>query len=224
MCLVTELLGIFQEGNKAVRVFTNTAVSLDGRIGPVDRSHVFLGSDQDRTRMSQLRAEADAVLVGGQTFRNWSTPCLEQPQDARGERNGPMINAVLTRQGLAAVDLSHWPHDEVRLIAFTGLDAPVPDEIEVVRHSVPTPATVLDHLASLGCESVLVEAGGDIIFQLLSSGRVDELFVTLTPNIIGGVGAPTLVDGVGFDAQSIQALQLVTAQTCGSEIFLHYRV
>jgi riboflavin biosynthesis pyrimidine reductase len=207
-----------------VRVYSNTAISLDGRIGPVSRQHVHLGTPADRERMSQLRAQADAVLVGGQTFRNWSQPCVERDADRDGHRQEPLINAVLTRRGLDGVDPSAWAEMGLRLVVFTGLDAPVPTGVEVFRAAQMNPALVLDHLEQLGCETVLVEGGGDLIFQLLHAGRLDELFVTLTPWIIGGVGAPSLADGVGFDAQNLRGLSLLSAEPVGDEIFVHYRV
>jgi riboflavin biosynthesis pyrimidine reductase len=110
------------------------------------------------------------------------------------------------------------------LAVFTDLKAPVPTGVEVVRSAQMNPAMVLDHLENMGCETVLVEGGGDLIFQLLHAGRLDELFVTLTPWIIGGVGAPSLADGVGFDAQQLRALSLLSAEPIGDEIFMHYRV
>ena len=54
-----------------MKVVSNTAISLDGRINTRERRFAFFGSERDHARMSRLRAEADAVLVGGVTFRNW---------------------------------------------------------------------------------------------------------------------------------------------------------
>jgi len=48
-----------------VKVVSNTAVALDGRINTRERRFTFLGSARDHARMSALRATADAVLVGG---------------------------------------------------------------------------------------------------------------------------------------------------------------
>jgi len=206
-----------------VRVYSNTAVSLDGRIGTPDRGHVQVGTDEDRCRMSRLRAQADAVLVGGQTFRNWPAPLVELPEDA-SPRERPIINAVLTRQGVGEVDTAVW--QEARLLVLAGEHAECSGlgQAEVLTHADPTPAWALDVLAERGCRSVLVEGGGDLIFQLLAAGRLDELYVTLCPRIIGGVGAPSLVDGVGFAAQEIQDLSLQSLDRVGDELYLHYTV
>jgi riboflavin biosynthesis pyrimidine reductase len=50
------------------------------------------------------------------------------------------------------------------------------------------------------------------------------MFVTHCPWIIGGVGAPSLCDGAGFDANAMRRLELLDMHASGSELFLHYRV
>src|SRR5439155_2994050 len=65
----------------AVKVVSNTAVSLDGRINTRERRFTYFGSARDHARMSRLRAEADAVLVGGATFRNWPHAALPDVDD-----------------------------------------------------------------------------------------------------------------------------------------------
>ena len=64
-----------------MKVVSNTAVSLDGRINTRERRFTFFGSARDHARMSRLRAGADAVLVGGATFRNWPHAALPDPPD-----------------------------------------------------------------------------------------------------------------------------------------------
>ena len=63
-----------------MRIFSNTAISLDGRINTREGVFTTLGSDFDLRRMSELRYQADAVLVGGATFRNWPHPALPEPK------------------------------------------------------------------------------------------------------------------------------------------------
>ena len=44
-----------------MKVVSNTAVSLDGRINTRERRFTFFGSARDHARMSRLRSDADAV-------------------------------------------------------------------------------------------------------------------------------------------------------------------
>ncbi len=208
-----------------MRVFSNTAISLDGRIGTTARDHVQVGSDEDRQRMSHLRAQADAVLVGGQTFRSWPHPMVENLEDSR-PRSQPLINAVLTRKGLGVHCADEWRQVELLVLAGqqAGLDGLADGPATILRHSDPSPIWALDVLEDRGCSAVLVEGGGDLIFQLLAADRLDELYVTVCPKLIGGTGAPSLVDGLGFDAGAIRDLDLQGLERAGSELFLHYRV
>jgi 5-amino-6-(5-phosphoribosylamino)uracil reductase len=59
---------------------------------------------------------------------------------------------------------------------------------------------------------------------VLAAGLVDEFWVTVCPLILGGVDAPTPVEGKGFLADVAPKLQLLAVKQVGQEVFLHYRV
>ena len=59
-----------------MRVFSNTAIGLDGRIGAANGELFNVGTDEDRRRMFLLQAKADAVFVGGETFRMGPHPIV----------------------------------------------------------------------------------------------------------------------------------------------------
>jgi 5-amino-6-(5-phosphoribosylamino)uracil reductase len=60
-------------------------------------------------------------------------------------------------------------------------------------------------------------------FAFVKAGLVDEWYVTVTPRLIGGVGAPSFLDGEGFLARDHPRLELVSQRRVGDEVFLHYR-
>jgi riboflavin-specific deaminase-like protein len=212
-----------------MKVVSNTAVSLDGRIATTDFDHVRLGTRDDLRRMSELRAQADAVLVGGRSFRNYPQPLVEQAGD-RVPRSRPIVTAVLTRRGIADLSLDPlaWKKAGAELVVFGphSLDRAAHEALgaTVVTSDVSHPGWVLDALGDRGSENVLVEGGGDLLFQLLELGRLDELYVTLCPWLIGGVGAPSLCDGKGFSPDTMRALHLLDMRQNGGELFLHYTV
>jgi riboflavin biosynthesis pyrimidine reductase len=204
-----------------MRVFSNTAVALDGRIGVARGTHAAIGSTEDRRRMDALRAQADAVLVGGATFRSWPRPMVEPG------RSRPMINAVLSRGGIVHAEAPEgtWPAQGVELHIFggNGLHAAACRQrfgANVHQCADPSAAWVLDELAALGCSSVLVEGGGRLLHALLSAGRLHELYTTLCPRIMGGEDAPCLVDGLALD----RGLTLLDMDRVGDELFLHYKL
>jgi riboflavin biosynthesis pyrimidine reductase len=100
----------------------------------------------------------------------------------------------------------------------------VPAEVEAWPGDGDPPIWwIVDRIAARGVETLLVEGGGDLVFQLLAADALDEMHVTLCPIVVGG-DAPTLADGVGFDRDEVRRLELVASEVEGDEIFLHYRV
>jgi 2,5-diamino-6-(ribosylamino)-4(3H)-pyrimidinone 5'-phosphate reductase len=207
-----------------MRVFSNTAVSLDGRIGTVNGDHFNVGTDEDRRRMALFQAKADAVFVGGTTFRMGPHPIVEPVGLARVEGQRPIINAVLTRDGVASAMGDDWPDPRVDLHVFgpATLDVNAHRARGATVHLAAGPMDALDKLEEMGCRSVLIEGGGDLIFQLVAADRLDSIYITLAPRIIGGVGAPSLADGVGFSADDIRDFRLVDMEQLGDELFLRY--
>jgi riboflavin-specific deaminase-like protein len=213
-----------------MRIISNTAISLDGRINTREGRFTSLGSSRDHERMSRLRAIADAVLVGGSTFRNWPRPSLPE-EEHRVERAAPLWNVIVSRTGdlpLSAELLSE-PRVRVLLLTLSGcrLAASAPPGIEVEAYagpgqSLPVP-WILGVLRERGVQTLLVEAGGDLLAQFLAAGALDELNVTLCPILIGG-DTPSLIDGPGFRFSELPQLKLLAAEIEGDEIFLRYAV
>lgn len=214
-----------------MRVYSNTAMSADGKIGTFRHDHVAIGSSEDRLQMSRLRVQADAVVVGGQTFRNWPIPLVERPADAAAAppRGRPMINAVLTRRGVADAAGARFPSDRVDLRVYGPPDldrAAHERQLGAVVVTAPQPGLgwVLGQLEREGCRAVLIEGGGDMIFAALEDDLLDELYLTICPSVIGGRTAPTPADGPGFSAEELRRLQLLDVRAVGDEVYLHYAV
>jgi riboflavin biosynthesis pyrimidine reductase len=72
-------------------------------------------------------------------------------------------------------------------------------------------------------KQLLIEGGGQVNFVAFKAGIVNEVFLTLSPKIAGG-NIQTMVEGTGFDFDSLVELELLNFQTVASEVFLHYRV
>ena len=208
-----------------MKVVTNTAVSLDGRINTRERRFTFFGSARDHARMSRLRAGADAVLVGGATFRNWPHPSLPDAGD-RGALKAPVWNVVVTRSLDVPLTPEFLAERAVRPLFVTRAAAvprAFPAEVEAwPGEGDPPVAWIVERLRARGIERLLVEAGGALLFQFLAADAVDEMHVTLCPILIGG-DAPSLVDGAGFDRADVRRLTLVASEVEGDEVFLHYR-
>ena len=208
-----------------MKVFSNTAISLDGRINTREGGFVLLGTARDHARMSRLKAEADAVLVGGATFRNWPHPSLPDALDRRADAP-PMWNVIVSRSLDVPLSEAYLAEQGVRPLVLTKAVAPGGFGAEVERYAGPGDdipvAWMLEVLERRGIERLLIEAGGNLLYQFLAADAIDELHVTLCPLVIGGP-APSLADGPGFDRAHLKRLALVAAEVEADEVFLHYR-
>ena len=212
-----------------MKVVSNTAVSLDGRINTRERRFAFFGSERDHVRMSRLRAAADAVLVGGATFRNWPHAALPDAVDRTGLAGRPW-NVVVSRSLAVPTDADAFAEPAVRPLLLTraaSLGArrlPAGAEVEGwAGEGDDLPIEwILGQLARRGVERLLVEAGGDLLFQFLAADALDEMYLTLCPLVVGG-DAPSLADGPGFDLAELRRMRLLAAEPVGDEVFLHYR-
>lgn len=216
-----------------MKVVANTAVSLDGRIATAQYDHFALGTRLDRAYMSVLRARADAVLVGGRTFRNWPLPLVPEASalaelqaagffdvEAPPLAGRTWVNAVVTRTLSLPEAPRFWGDPRVVPRVYAPTDAPVRGLVV----GDTSPAAVAADLATIGVQSLLLECGGDLLAQWLAAGLVDELYVTVCPLVLGGRGAPSLVDGAGFGYADAPRLRLEHARPVGSEVYLRYSV
>jgi 5-amino-6-(5-phosphoribosylamino)uracil reductase len=97
-------------------------------------------------------------------------------------------------------------------------------EVVVLPGTSLSPRLVMATLARRGLRRVRLEGGGAVHFAFAKAGLVGEIYVTVTPRLIGGKLAPSLLDGEGFLWKEHLRLRLVSAKRVGEEVFLRYRV
>lgn len=80
-------------------------------------------------------------------------------------------------------------------------------------------------LRKLGIQKILVEGGGALNWSMLSSGLVDEISVAITPRILGGEKAVSLVEGKGssFVKNGVK-LKLLNTAKYGPDLVVRYEV
>lgn len=210
-----------------MKVFTNTAVSLDGKINTVEKNPFMLGSEEDKKFMSVLRNRSDAVLVGGNSFRNWPIPLMPNPSHlSEPVRQKPIGNVIVSRTMDLPLNEKYLKEKRICPLVLTSRQADYADfPLEVlIGPAELTPQWIVEQLARRGVQTLLIEAGGDLIFQFLRANLIDEMYLTLCPRVIGGKAAPSLADGTGFLNDEIKRLKILKCRQIADEIFLHYEV
>jgi len=212
--------------NRPKRIYSNLAISLDGKISSYSRPGTRFASAEDRKRMEELRADADAVLIGGGTNREDSNPL--SVKDAEKQP----LNVVMTSSLNIPFPTKFFQNEDTKKLIYTTENydqqkfkkiSPYA-EIVVFKGDSVDPASVVNDLAEKNINSLLIEGGGAIMFSFLKAKLIDEMFVTLCPTIFGGKDAPTLVEGEGFLPEDAPSLELIEQKTVGNEIFLHYKL
>ena len=224
-------------------VLANMIASIDGAAtDPTGRS-AGLGGPADLRVFSAIRAVADIVLAGAGTVRTERygparmLPAQEEARRIRGQSPRPRI-AVVTRSLALDLDLPLFREasDEYRPIVITttaGLDrvrstggaTGTPDlamvaEIIVAGDQFVDCDTALRALRTTARAGVvLVEGGPSINAQLVAADLVDELCLTVSPQLVGGDG-PAILSGLGIDAPRRLTLDRVLLED--DYLFLRY--
>ena len=67
-------------------VFINVAMTADGKIDTFERKGAAISSQHDKERVDRLRAESDAVMVGGRTLLDEDPKLTVKSESLRAER------------------------------------------------------------------------------------------------------------------------------------------
>ncbi len=201
--------------------------------------------EPDRFVMGLLRAMADAVLIGAGTLRaapteRWtadfihpdSAPAFASLRSKLGLRPQPLTAVV---SGSGDLDMDHpglvdRAVDVVVITTDSGAESLVgsaPSHVDVrsVGDRVE-PTDVLETLSFHGAELVLCEGGPHLFGQLLDADLVDELFLTLAPQLAGrseSIPRLSLVEDVAFEAGTARWARLVDLRHAGDHLFSRYR-
>ena len=221
-------------------VLINMAMSADGKIAPPHRSFVAFGSRRDHANLLALRSTADAVMCGARTVD--SAPVTLDAGGAAYERRrlrGGLAkqNLRIVVSGSGSVDpgAAIFRHPGSPLIVLSSGQAPksrlaklkrLADCVKVCGKNRVALAQALGWLRrEWAVKRLLCEGGGELNFELLRLGLVDELHLTICPTIIGGKDAPTIADGDGFARLAKAAnLKLTRQRVVGDELFTTWRI
>jgi 2,5-diamino-6-(ribosylamino)-4(3H)-pyrimidinone 5'-phosphate reductase len=218
----------------------NVAMTADGKIDSVVRRGASISSKVDWARVDRLRADSDAVMVGGRTLLGddpnltVESPALRAARQVRGLPENPAKVGVVTIAELRLDSRFMTSGPARRLLYTTSRTASehiarltaAGAEVFVMGVDQVDLAAVMVSLFDLGMRQVLVEGGGTLIAEALRLHLADELTVYIAPRIFGGASAPTLADGPGFTDEHAPHLHLESLEAFDPQggALLHYRI
>jgi riboflavin biosynthesis pyrimidine reductase len=215
----------------------NMVASLDGAATLLGRSG-GLSSEADQQVFAMLRAITDVILVGAGTVRaEGYGPVRPESEGVRwawlreGRTPSPPIAVVTGRLDLdLECPLLTEAPEHARTIVITTESAPAARRSAAARTAdvvvagdkfVDIPATVAA-LAARGHRCILAEGGPHLLGQLLATGHLDELCLTVSP-LLAGPGAGRIVQGMALPAGiPVSSLTLGHVLTDEGYLFCRY--
>ena len=236
-------------------IIANFVSTLDGVVamGPTEPNagggEISGFSDADRFMMALLRALADVVVVGAGTvrvgkghvwtaahvqpafaeaFAAWRSELWLSPQPtlivvtasgnfdaAHAGLNAPGVPVIIATTRTGAKHLAGLPLGPNVRVAALGNEAHVPV------------GALVELIRGTGARLALCEGGPHLFGALVRARLVDELFLTVAPQIAGredAVRRLALVEGVSFGERRGRWSNLASIRRAGDDVFLRYRL
>jgi 2,5-diamino-6-(ribosylamino)-4(3H)-pyrimidinone 5'-phosphate reductase len=214
-------------------VIINSAMSADGKISSYERKQVRISGPEDMDRVKLLRAESDAVMVGVGTVLaddpglRVKSSDLKRMRSDRGLSEDP-LRVVVDSRARTPLDAEVLGEGCILAVSKAAPEERLDPlrkkcEIVVVGDGRVDLRELLSILQKKGVKRLMVEGGATLNWSLIEAGLVDEISVYIGPMIIGGEGAPTLVDGPGF-CDDYPKLELLSVEALDGGVLLRWRV
>jgi riboflavin biosynthesis pyrimidine reductase len=229
--------------------YSNFVISHDGRISFAVPGHEGGGDvsgfdAHDQWLMGLLRCRADAVMVGANTLRSepehvWTPEFIapvharlfEQQRRTDGRTQRP-LQVFVTSSGQIFQDAAVFHYPDLRVVIVTteraqatveALGLPRTEVLAAGATEVDIPRALELLSSQWGVDTVLCEGGPRLYGSLVSSGSLDEEFLTLSPLVIGSSNdapRPGLIEGYSFPPGGTPRARVLSVRRSGDHLFL----
>jgi riboflavin biosynthesis pyrimidine reductase len=207
--------------------------------------------ESDRFIMGLLRASADAVMVGSRTLHQTAREHLfvadcvcPESRDLyacyRSEtlkKTAPPLQVVVSGSGRVDLTRAIFVTPGIRtlivtaqtgrdLLAANGVESLASTEVRSLEGPIIAPASILELLHAEYGISILLHEGGPTLFgRFVADGCVDELFLTVAPQVAGRNKQPPrpgFIAGVEFLPGTAPWLDIISVKARGNHLYLRY--
>ena len=233
-------------------VLISCAMSADGRIDDTSPVRLLLSGPDDLDRVDELRASADAILVGANTVRRDNPRLLIRSPRRRAARVAAGRPAHPARVTVTASgelspsahffadpdpDTGPGPAEPAagpggaggrRLVycaspAVRATAARLGDRADVIDAGDPLSLPfILADLTERDMTRVLVEGGSVLIREFLTATLADELYLAVAPFFVGEAAAPPFALPGAYPADSRHPMTLAGVQRLGGVVAMRY--
>ena len=210
-------------------VIFSAAITLDGKLA-TRTGDSKLSSKKDKIRVHKLRSKVDAILIGKNTveiddpllsvhnIRKKNPIRVILDSNATIRTSSRILKTCSKIPTIIVVTKKAQKKNLKKLEKF-------PIQIIVCGNQAVNVKKLLGILNKKGIKNILVEGGGTANWAFVKENLVDEAIITITPYLVGGITATTLVDGDGFSTitKSIR-LKLKNVKKMKNEVILYYQI
>ncbi|WP_041301463.1 RibD family protein [Hirschia baltica] len=211
------------------KVTLKLATSMDGRIATRSGHSQWITGAESRTRVHELRAQHDVVLVGSGTALA-DDPMLTvrlDPEPTKQPIRMVVDSSLRTPMTHKLVTTAR----EYRTILVSGLHMEEEDEIPFVAEGVEVwslaiaPAggvsirALLARCAEEGIESIFLEGGGKLAASFLKANMVDHIEWFRAPIVIGGDGIACLASLEIESLNEVSAWERIRLEVLGEDVW-----
>jgi 2,5-diamino-6-(ribosylamino)-4(3H)-pyrimidinone 5'-phosphate reductase len=214
-------------------VIINSVSTVDGRT-VMEGKAAGIGSATDRRTMRTLRSKVDAVMVGAGTLRAEKLSLGLDPTDGVPQ---PLAIIITNTADMPLEEhLIVRGDQEVLILLSDAAPKRVVERLHTLAPVMRAPAdssgsvdlkrALLALQAERGVKCLVVEGGPGLNHALISRQLVDEIFLTVAPELLGGSAEDTLtlLRGPALPACDRPTLDLVSIHLSGDELFLRYSI
>ena len=243
----------FPTGDTQPYIIGNFVTTLDGVVSlnmpdKAGGGSISGSNKHDTMLMGLLRATADAVIVGAGTLRAvphhiWTAeyiypPLAREYQQLRTNlgKLEPPLNVIVTAQGEIDFTLPVFRSSDVPVLLVTTMQGAqrihalsLPSTVRVTATGDTHFLKAQDILESVKqtrqCETILVEGGPHLMGDFFAGQCLDELFLTLAPQVAGRDGKsnrPGLIEGQLFAPDNPRWGTLIGVKRAENYLFLRY--
>lgn len=212
----------------------NFALTADGKVSTRNHTPARFTSPADKSLLSEIRAEMDAVIAGARTVAadnmsmGLSREALRKKRVRAGKPPAP-VRVIVSNSGKISPAWKVFQNDSSPIVVFSTVAmpeatraklAPLADLWLFEQPVVP----MREALAILHDEYDVIravcEGGPTLIRGLMQDDLIDEFRLTLAPVVFGGIGAPSLLGTSGDFLPHPARFGIVSHQVSGGECYL----
>jgi riboflavin-specific deaminase-like protein len=220
-------------------VFSNFAMTADGKIAFANGKFVPFGSKRDFEHIYELRATADAVMCGARTVEVTGTILGNGDDKFRKLRLNHRLaefplRVIVSGSGSINPNAKIFKKRFSPIVILTTARISkanlkklrdVADEVKICGKMEINFSSALGWLREKwNVRRLLCEGGGELHGALIRANLLDELHLTISPKIFGGRTAPTIADGAEvFLLPDAARFKLKSVQRIGNELFMVFK-